>query len=81
LTCTIDKGSITVTSPLGSQYEYNLGSGFQAGVTFIDLEPGTYNVQVKEIGNECISTSADIIILPQPITPFKPAANITQPYL
>jgi uncharacterized repeat protein (TIGR01451 family) len=79
LTCTIDKGSITVTSPLGSQYEYNLGSGFQAGVTFIDLEPGTYNVQVKEIGNECISTSADIIILPQPITPFKPAANITQP--
>jgi len=48
-----DAGIITVTAPLGVNYEYNIGSGYQASVDFGPLTNGTYTITVQDINTSC----------------------------
>jgi gliding motility-associated-like protein len=56
LTCDITTGSITITSPTGTGFEYSIdGANWQKGAIFAGLDPGDYTVTVR---NEegCLNT-------------------------
>ncbi len=76
-TCTTSTGSITVTSPVGSGYNYSLdGTIFQTTTLFTNLSPSTYTVTVKD-GNGCTNTGTATINA-QPTVPV-PTLTLTQP--
>ncbi|WP_035676781.1 choice-of-anchor J domain-containing protein, partial [Flavobacterium limnosediminis] len=77
-TCAVPTGSITVSAPIGANYEYSLdGTTFQAGVTFSTLLPGTYNVVVRDVATGCISTATTLVVDPAPGSPSAPIATVT----
>ncbi len=54
--CTTPNGSITVTSPVGSEYVYALNNGtYQATALFDGLDAGSYTVSVKISETGCTS--------------------------
>ncbi len=78
-TCALQTGTITVTSPLGPNYEYSInGTDWQASPVFSGLTPGNYNVTVRN-EFECTNISAEITIDPVPDAPETPIATLTQP--
>lgn len=78
--CISTTGTITVTSPLGANYEYSAGGAYQAGTVFSGLTAGTsYNVTVKNITNGCISNALPLSVNAVPAAPPAPTVNITQP--
>jgi hypothetical protein len=56
----VDQGIITVTSPVGANYEYSVGGPFQAGTSFGPLMNGTYTVTVNNTTSGCTSSGAFI---------------------
>lgn len=62
VTCTTG-GTITVTSPVDTIYEYNINGGsFQPGVTFPNLNPGSYTVAARYKNSvNCNSTKIDTL--------------------
>ncbi|MBL7700682.1 MAG: gliding motility-associated C-terminal domain-containing protein [Ferruginibacter sp.] len=74
-TCTVNTGSITITSPIGPGYQYCInGAGCQAGLTFSNLLPGTYSITaINALG--CISQVLPVTINAQPAVPAAPAVN------
>lgn len=79
-TCAIATGTITVTAPTGTGYEYSVdGVNYQPGLQFTGLTAGnTYNVTVKVPGG-CISTATVLTIDAQPTAPVTPTVVVTQP--
>jgi hypothetical protein len=78
-TCSVANGTITVTSPTGTDYTYSInGITFQASTTFSGVAPGSYTVTSKNTSGS-ISTGTLAVINPQPSTPIAPAVTITQP--
>ncbi|PHK16806.1 hypothetical protein VF12_39955, partial [Nostoc linckia z15] len=76
--CTTTTGTITVTSPLGSDLTYSIdGATFQSGTTFAGLAPGTYTVSVQNAAG-CIST-ASVTLNNAPNAPATPVATVLQP--
>jgi hypothetical protein len=78
-TCAVPTGTITVTSPIGANYEYSIdGTNYQASPIFSGLAPGTYNVTVI---NEftCTNISAEVTINAVPNAPATPLADLIQP--
>jgi gliding motility-associated-like protein len=69
-TCTVQSGTIEVTSPIGSvtDYEYSLDSGtYQPGATFTNVSPGvTHTITVHDLNTGCFSLPFDVIIDPVP---------------
>lgn len=63
-TCATPTGSFEVTSPLGANFEYSIGSGNQASPTFSGLNPNTYTVTVTDLNTGCVSNSASVTIDP-----------------
>lgn len=56
-TCAIPTGTITITAPTGSNFEYSIdGSTYQTGTTFTGLTPGNYSVTVQDLSTGCVST-------------------------
>jgi gliding motility-associated-like protein len=77
-TCLVPFGSIGITTPLGGNYEYSVGSIFQAGTSFSGLGiNATYSVTVKDIITGCISTNTPVTINALPAGPPLPAATVT----
>ena len=57
-TCNFLLGSITVTTPLGNNFEYSMdGSNYQTSLDFQNLTPGNYFILAKDIITGCISSS------------------------
>jgi len=56
----IDAGIITITSPLGAQYEYSITGTFQSGVSFGPLLNGTYTVTVSNTTTGCTTSGTNI---------------------
>ena len=55
-TCANNNGSVTVTNPTGSDYEYSNNDGaFQPGVAFTVAANATYSIKVKRLSTGCIS--------------------------
>ncbi len=50
-------GTITVTSPIGSDYLYSIGGTAQASTNFFNLAAGNYTLTVKN-ANNCSGTTA-----------------------
>ncbi|MFN5422265.1 MAG: Ig-like domain-containing protein, partial [bacterium] len=77
--CTVAKGRIQVTAPLGTGYSYSIdGTNYQASPTFADLTPGIYNIKAKA-PNGCIGSTNTVSINVQPATPPVPNISLTQP--
>jgi hypothetical protein len=77
-TCIVTTGSIEVSSPVGSGYEYSInGIDFQASALFENLVPATYTVTVRN-SEGCIS-SASAVIEAAPLSPETPVLAIVDP--
>ena len=77
--CSIGTGTITVTSPLGSDITYSIGGIYQSSPVFIGVLPGAYNVTAMNSSGGCISLGTNVIVLQQPLTPAAPQADVLQP--
>lgn len=62
--CFLSNGSITVTAPLGANYEYSINNGatWQTTTTFANLAAGTYAIIARTIGTSCTAVSAPIVV-------------------
>jgi hypothetical protein len=77
--CTTSTGSLTITSPTGTGFQYSINSGpWQSGTNFSGLTSGTYSITAKN-ANGCISAASIVTIDPQPATPGAPVLAVTQP--
>lgn len=79
--CNDRKGTIQVTSPLGSEYQYRFdGGAYQAGSVWTGLDPGsTHTIQVLDVSSGCESGLATFTIdlIPEPAQ--SPVVAVTQP--
>nr|WP_322623725.1 T9SS type B sorting domain-containing protein [uncultured Flavobacterium sp.] len=65
--CITRTGTITVTSPLGTDLQYRLNTGgYQNSPVFTNVPAGTYTIIVRN-ANGCFATSANIIINAAPV--------------
>ncbi|MFT3981256.1 MAG: gliding motility-associated C-terminal domain-containing protein [Ferruginibacter sp.] len=72
--------TITVTSPLGAQYQYSLNGGsFTANPVFSVLVQGTYDVRVREVSTGCISAGTTTQVTFGSSNPAKPVITQVQP--
>jgi hypothetical protein len=58
--CGPTTGSVTITSPIGSDYQYSIDNGvnFQAGAVFSNLNAGSVTgIKVKQVSTGCTSTA------------------------
>ncbi|MFP9115934.1 T9SS type B sorting domain-containing protein [Flavobacterium sp. RHBU_3] len=77
--CTTATGSMTVTSPIGTGYEYSVDNGaYQTSVNFSVLSPGYHNIKVRN-ADGCVSVSTTFFIKNAPATPAVPQLTVTQP--
>ncbi|MCK9256404.1 MAG: gliding motility-associated C-terminal domain-containing protein, partial [Bacteroidales bacterium] len=60
--CISGLGQITITSPLGADYEYSIGSSFQANTIFENLDNGNYTIIVNNVNTNCSSVSEVLTI-------------------
>jgi gliding motility-associated-like protein len=76
--CFDAQGSVVITSPTGSGFTYSIdGTTFQNGTTFINLDPGTYNITIQNLQG-CTSVTP-ITINAAPALPTAPFATVTPP--
>jgi hypothetical protein len=68
-TCATPTGTITVSSPLGANYQYSIGGAYQSASTFTGLAPGTYSLTAQDITNSCVSAPLTVTIDPLPNSP------------
>ncbi|WP_313115430.1 hypothetical protein, partial [Aequorivita sediminis] len=80
-TCAVPSGTISITSPLGSGFEYSInGTDYQAQVDFNDLTSGTYSVTARNTSDPtCVSTALSVTINDVPNAPATPTASVIQP--
>ncbi len=77
--CDTPKGTITITNPLGADLTYSKdGVNYQTGVTFTNLDAGTYSITAKNTAG-CVSTSTTQVINTAPATPDAPTVTLVQP--
>lgn len=77
--CNTGFGSITITGPIGTNFEYSIGGLFQSNPSFSNLAPGTYAVVVKDLPTGCSSAPVPVVINTIPSPPTAPTLNATQP--
>ncbi|TCI91782.1 gliding motility-associated C-terminal domain-containing protein [Tenacibaculum sp. M341] len=66
--CNVNRGEITVSQPLGSNFEYSIdGVSFQSSNVFTNLLPDTYTVTVRDVMDSTCSNTTSLIINPSPI--------------
>lgn len=78
--CTVQTGSIEITSPVSAGYQYSIGGAYQTNPVFTGLTPGTYTVTVQDLAVTCTSPGTTITIDPVPASPAEPVAGtVIQP--
>ena len=60
--CAVPTGTITVTSPLGANFEYSNGGAYQLSAAFTVLAPGTYSITTRNISTGCISAARSVTV-------------------
>lgn len=74
-TCTVNTGTIEVTSTGVSSDLYSIDNGtFQSGTTFSNVAIGSHTLRIKS-ANGCISDPTSVTINAQPPTPAKPTIS------
>lgn len=68
-TCAVPTGTITVTSPSGATYEYQLDGGtYQASSSFTGVANGTHTIKVRLAASPtCISPESTVTLYEQPL--------------
>ncbi len=63
-TCAVPTGTIVVTAPLGTGYEYNIDGGvYQASATFAGIAAGSHNILVRRTTDiTCISGATAVMV-------------------
>ena len=80
--CITPTGTIVVSSPTGTNFEYSIngGTSYQSSATFAGLAPNTtFNISVRDVVTRCISTATAVLVSPIPANPLAPLGSITQP--
>ena len=68
-TCATPTGTITITSPVGTDLTYSInGTSFQTATAFANLQPGSYSITVRN-AIDCTSVTNAIIINAVPNAP------------
>ncbi len=68
--CKSGFGTITVSDPLGSDFEYSInGTDYKLNPVFSGLLPGSYVVIVRSKSTGCESTGSSLIVTPVPPEP------------
>ncbi|WP_188619531.1 T9SS type B sorting domain-containing protein [Flavobacterium suaedae] len=72
-------GTITITSPLGTDLTYSIDNGvtYQSSAVFSDVASGTYFIRVQN-GDGCTSQPYQVYVQPQPSIPAVPTLSIIQ---
>jgi gliding motility-associated-like protein len=58
----VDAGTLSVTSPVGSDYEYSIDGSWQASTDFGPLANGTYEVSVMNVVTGCESSPTSVTL-------------------
>ncbi|MBS4064552.1 MAG: gliding motility-associated C-terminal domain-containing protein [Chitinophagaceae bacterium] len=79
--CTSAFGTVTVTTPTGSSFEYSInGSNYQSSNQFSNISQGNYSLTVRNIANGCVSVPLSFTVNTPPAIPSAPQVSpITQP--
>lgn len=80
-TCSTPTGTIVVTAPISSNYNYQLDSGpFQSSITFIGVTPGIHTIKSR-LGSSttCISLPLSITVNNAPTLPATPTITAGGP--
>ena len=57
--CATPNGSITVTSPIGANYQYAINGGdYQTSTIFENLDAGNFTVSVKDVNTGCMNENS-----------------------
>lgn len=73
-----NQGSISISAPLGTQYEYSLDSvNYQDSPTFSNVLPGSYNIRTRNKVSSCISNSLRLTVTPPPSLPATPTGVVS----
>ncbi|MEO6229177.1 MAG: T9SS type B sorting domain-containing protein [Ferruginibacter sp.] len=76
--CYTPTGTITVTAPIGVNYEYSInGSNYQSATVFSGLISSGYNVTVRDINTGCVSAQTLLTVNTVPASPVAPTAAVT----
>lgn len=75
-TCTVPTATVTISSPLGMQYQLD-GGAFQSELIFTDVEPGSHTITVQNTDG-CTSV-ATITVNTVPNAPAQAMGNVAQP--
>jgi gliding motility-associated-like protein len=77
-TCLVPTGTLEVTLPLGTNFEYSIdGINFQSSPIFVGLSPGIYSVYVENNTTSCVSIATLLTVNAVPNAPGAPIVNIT----
>ncbi len=65
-------GTITITDPVGADYEYSIDGGvnWQPSNVFNNLAAGTYTITVRQISISCLSSQGFTVTEPAKLTAF-----------
>ncbi len=77
--CTVLTGTIEVTSPIGSYYQYSRDGGvsYQSSPIFMGLLPETsHSIRVKDLITGCESVVVSLKINKQPLNPEAPESKV-----
>jgi gliding motility-associated-like protein len=79
--CNNSGGTITLTSPLGADYEYssNGGTSYQSSPVFTNLPPLSYGITVRNTVSGCISQPLMLTVAAGPVRPDPPTLTTIQP--
>lgn len=75
----VPTGTITVNSPLGSNYTYSInGTDYQASPVFNTVALGSYTIYVSDNGSCPSETTTQATIVAPPVAPAQAVATVTQ---
>ncbi|HEX4958013.1 MAG TPA: LamG-like jellyroll fold domain-containing protein [Lacibacter sp.] len=79
--CTSAFGTVTVTTPTGTGFEYSInGSNYQTSNQFSNISQGNYSLTVRNSANGCVSVPSPFTVNTPPAIPSAPQISpITQP--
>jgi gliding motility-associated-like protein len=61
--CVISAGTIVISAPAGSNYEYSIdGLQYQTATSYTGLAPNIYTVTVKDLSTSCISSPTILVV-------------------
>ncbi|SDX63067.1 hypothetical protein, partial [Flavobacterium degerlachei] len=78
-TCAVATGTVTISAPIGADFQYNVDGGtYQSSVTFSGLTAGSHAFTTRRISdNTCVSSATSITINARPTAPAAPTASAT----